>query len=143
MSWGDTSLSSLLRNQEEIEALIVLLVLHKIGINDAAWWRVVDGLAISALNEHPLVDSLVDDDESDWRNTTDCVVDRLQGFLELGDLFVDDLLSHGFSDTVSVDEDLGWQIALVFIREALNGIDHASIEVLLDDLLILGLNDDV
>lgn len=143
MSWRDASLSGLLWNKEEVEALVVLLVLNEVGIDDAAWWRVVDGLTIRAFDEHPLVDPFVDDYQSDWRNTCDGIIDRLEGLFELRDLLFDDLVSLSFANTISVDDYLGGQVALILIGEALDGIDHASVKVLLHDFLILWLNDDV
>ena len=115
MSWCDASLGGLLWNKEEVEALVVLLVFNEVGIDDAAWWRVVDRLAIRAFDEHPLVDSFVDDDQSNWRNTCDGIIDRLEGLFELRDLLFDDLVSLSFANTISVDDYLGGQVALILI----------------------------
>lgn len=67
MNWSDTSLSGLLRDQEEIEALILAFILNKVGVNDGSRRWIVILLAI--LDEHSLVDSLVDYDQSNRRNT--------------------------------------------------------------------------
>lgn len=76
-------MGGLLWNKEEVEALVVLLVLNKVSINDTAWWRVLDRLTIRALDEHSLVDSFVDDHQSNWRNTCESIIDRLEGLFEL------------------------------------------------------------
>lgn len=143
VGWRHTSLSCLLRNQEEIEALVVLLVLNEVGIDDAARLWVLHASAVWSLDKHPLVDSLVDYDQSDWWDSCDGVVDRLQHLLELRDLLLNDLISHSLTNTISVDDDLRWKIALILIRKALDGVDHASIEILFHNLLILCLDDDV
>ena len=82
MRGSNTALGDGLRNQEEVKAVRILMVLDELGVNDTTWlW--VTGPAIRALDEHPLVDPLVDDDKSDWWNATDLVVVGLQGLLEL------------------------------------------------------------
>jgi len=59
MSWSDAPLSGLLWYQEEVKALVVILVLHKLIVNDATrLW--IGCFSIIVLNEHPLVDSFVD-----------------------------------------------------------------------------------
>jgi len=118
MGWSDASLGCLLWDEEEVEALVVLLILNKVGVNDTAWRWVFDcGSAVTTLtlDEHPLVDSLVDNDKSDWRNTSELVVEWLENFFELRDFLLDDLVSHSFSDSVSVDDDLAWKVASVFL----------------------------
>lgn len=97
-------MSGLLGYQEEVEALVVVLVLNELAVDDTTGLRVA-GLAVSVLDEHSLVDSLVDHNKSDgWHR--ELVVEWLDCFLELGDLLGDDLVSHLLSDTVSVDDDL-------------------------------------
>ena len=56
--------------------------------------------------------------------------------VELVELFVNDHLSHGITDTISVDEDVVWELAIVVVSESL----ESALEVLLeharaDDLL--------
>jgi len=59
VGWGNASLSGLLGHQEEIKAFIFQLVLDKVGVNDATWLWVLDA-SIARLEEHSLVDPLVD-----------------------------------------------------------------------------------
>ena len=68
MSWGYTSLSGLLRNKEEVEALVVVLILHELAVDDATGLR-IRSLTISILDEHSLVDPFVDYDKSEgWHS---------------------------------------------------------------------------
>ena len=62
------SLGSTLRHQEEVEALVVLLVLNQVGVDDAARRRVLHPVAMLVLDEDPLVDALVHNNQSDRRN---------------------------------------------------------------------------
>jgi hypothetical protein len=142
MNWSDTSLSGLLWHQVEVELLIAIVVLDKLRVDDASWLRVV-GLTISASNEHSLVDSLVHDNKSDWRWATDLVVEWSESFLELSDLLLNDLVSHLSTNSISVDQDLGWLFTFVVQLKAFNGFNQASVEVFFDKLLVLGLDDDV
>lgn len=66
MSRGDTSLRGLLGHQEEVEDLVVLTILNQRGIDDGTWWRV--GNIMTSLSEHPLIDSLVNHNESNLGN---------------------------------------------------------------------------
>ena len=143
MDWGHASLGGLLRHKEEVEALDASVVLDEVVVDDAAWWRVLSSATVSTHDEHPLIDPLVDDCESNWWWSTHLVVQRLESFLELTNLALNDLVSHLIANTVSVDDELGGHLTLVAILELLDGSDEASIKVLLHELLILWLNDDV
>ena len=112
MNWSNTSLSGLLWHQVEVELLITIVVLDQLRVDDASRLRVVS-LTISTSDEHSLVDSLVHDNKSDWRWTTDLVVEWLEGFLELSNLLLNDLVSHLGTDSISVDEDFGWLRSIV------------------------------
>lgn len=135
-------MSCLLRDQEEVETLIGVLILDKLGVNDTSRWWILHCLSVSALDEHPLVDSLVHDDESDLRRVH-LVVERLDSFLELLYLFVNDLRELSFTNSVSVDDDLVWQRSIVLGRETSESVLHALVEVLSDEFLALWLDDDV
>ena len=75
MSWGNTSLGGLLRDEEEVEADVVLLILDQALIDDTSWWWVADiATAFGSLDEHALVDPLVNYDESNWWDTSDLIV---------------------------------------------------------------------
>ena len=104
MSWSHAPLGSLLWNQEEVEALVVILVLDELVVNDTSRLG-VGGLSVSVLNEHSLVDSFVHYYKSEgWHR--ELVVQRLDRCLELSNLLGNDLVSHLLSYSVSVDDDL-------------------------------------
>ena len=141
MSWSYTSLSCLLWYQEEVKALVVVLVFYKLTVDDTSWLRIT-GLSISVSNKHPLVNSLVHNYESEGR-LGHLIVKRLDGCLELSDLLLHDLVSHLLADTIPVDDNLCWVGSLVGLGELLESTDKASVKVLLHNLLVLLLNDDV
>lgn len=143
VNWSDATLRGLLRNQEEVKSLGTLVVLDEVLVDDTTRWWVFGGPTVSASHEHPLVDPLVDHGQGHGRRAADLVVQGLKGLLELADLLVDDLLSHLVTDSISVDDDLGWPLTLMAVLELLNGSDKASIEVLLNQLLVLLLDDNV
>jgi len=141
MSWSDASLSGLLWYQEEVKALVVILVLHKLIVNDATrlWIRC---LSMTVLNEHPLVDPFVHNNKGNgWH--WEFVVERLNCLLELGDFLGNDLVSHLLSYSISVDDDFGWINPFVLFTKGFNGVHQTSIKVLFDNFLILLLDNDV
>jgi len=95
------------------------------------------------LLEESLANSLVHDDKSDLRGFLLLVfVLRIQivlqghDLVQLGQLLVNDLLSHGVTNTVSVDEDMAWHGSIVEVTVA----GECSLEVVRqnggrDDLL--------
>lgn len=143
VNWSDATLRGLLWNQEEVKSLGSLVVLDEVLVNDTTRWWVFGGSTVSTSHEHSLVDPLVDHGQGDGRRAADLVVQGLEGLLELAHLLVDDLLSHLVTDTISVDDDLSWSLTLMAVLELLNGSDKASIEILLNQLLVLLLDDNV
>ena len=113
VSGSHATLRRLLRHQEEVEASVVLLVLNQRRVDDAAWRWVLHSSAVSALDEHPLVDPLVHNNQSDWWDSRQLVVEGLQDLLELLDFLFNDLVSHTFSNSISVDDDLRGKVSLV------------------------------
>ena len=126
MNWSNTSLSSLLRYQEEVKALIALAILDKVCINDWPWLRVLNSAALT-LNEHSLVDSFVDDHKWNWWWSWYLVIERSESCFKLRDLLFDDLVSHLLSNSISEDQKLVWWVTLMLIFECLDGIFDASI----------------
>jgi len=66
VSRSDTALSCELWNKEEVEALVGQVVLDQFLVDDGARLRIFDP-SLLVLDEHPLVDPLVDDDKSNVR----------------------------------------------------------------------------
>lgn len=141
MSWCNTALSSLLWNHEEVKAEIGVIILNKNRVDNRAWRWILDLLSFLGEHEHPLVDSLVDDNKS-HRRLTKLVVRVLENLLELRDFLIYDLISHALSNTVSVNDDLVWKSSvssLITVKCLLHGL----VELLLNDFLTFALDDDV
>lgn len=71
------------------------------------------------------------------------VVERSKSFLELDDLLLDDLVSHLLTNSISVDDDLVWELTLVMVSELIASGDDASVQLGLDELYVLGVDDDI
>lgn len=138
VSRRNTSLGGLLRDKEEVEAHVFLVVLDQSLIDDTSWWRIADIItSFGSLDEHTLVDPLVNYDESNRRDAGDLVVEWLEHLLELPDLFLDDLVSHALADTISVDDDPLWKLVVMVLGKRLYGLLHALIKISLNKFLPL------
>jgi len=118
MSGSDTSLCSLLRDKVEIESLVGFLFFNQVGVDDRTAWRVLNRLSISGLDEHSLRDSLVYYNQSDTRSLGDFIVERNQRILELLNLSINYILSHGLPDSISVDDDSTWLLSIISMLES-------------------------
>lgn len=138
VSWGNTSLGGLLRDEEEVEADVVLLILDQALIDDTSWWWIADiAAAFGSLDEHTLVDPLVYDDQSNWWDTGDLVVEWPEHLLELPNFFFDDLVSHTLADSISVDDDPLWILVVMVLGKRLYGLLHTLIKISLHKFLPL------
>ena len=122
MNRSNTTLSCHLRNQEEVEALVAFAVLDESSINDGSRFWILS-ISISSISEHSLVDPLVHNYQGNWRWSTYLIVDWFESFLELSDFFFNDLVSHLLSNTVSVDDKLGWRLTIMIFLEFLNSTE--------------------
>ena len=141
VSWLDGSLSNGMRHQEEIEGSIDDFSLLDEAVIDVGSLRRVGNGGVHSLLEESLSDSLVHDDQGVlWKARVSGLelVLLLDNLVKLLQFVGDDLGSHGVSDTVSVDDDVVWESAVVLVSECL----ESTLEVLLehtraDDLLAL------
>lgn len=140
MGRSHATLSGLLRHQEEVEADIVVLVFNEAVVDDAPGRWVVDSRAVP--HEHPLVDALVDDHQRDWGRPRGIGVEAPEHFSELGDLLVDDLVPHAFADTISVNNNFGWLLAIVVLGERADRLFHALVQFSFDELLVFLLKEE-
>ncbi len=88
---------------------------------------------VRALLEESLANALVDYDQCNVRQGLAFCLGIIlvsKDLLELVELILDDLLSHGVTDTVSVDEDVIWELSAIVITVSLQGAS----EVLLEDI---------
>jgi len=124
MSGLDTALGDRVRYQEEIEAAVNNFTLfNETLINVGTLRRIVNEslvLLILGLLEEALTHALIDNDQGDLGPLSlVSVVRSIHAILfsndgiELLELKVDDLLAHGITDTITVDEDVSWHLAAV------------------------------
>jgi len=132
MSWLYGTLRDRVRNKEEVKlSVLYFTLLNEAGIDVSALRRVLDELvALGSLSllEESLAHALVDDDKSNLRRSDRswnlltllfCSLSRgailllLEDTVLFGDdlvklvqLFVNNHLSHGITDTITVDEDM-------------------------------------
>ena len=78
-------------------------VLHETSVDDAPAGR-IHQVTSTVLDEEALSDTFVDHDEGDLRHGTGSVVNFSESLTELGKLFVDDLIAHSISNSVSEDD---------------------------------------
>lgn len=124
MSGLDTALGDRVRYQEEIEAAVNNFTLfNETLINVGTLRRIVNEslvLLILGLLEEALTHALIDNDQGDLGPLSlVSVVCSIHAILfsndgiELLELKIDDLLAHGITDTITVDEDVSWHLAAV------------------------------
>lgn len=120
----DTTLSDGVRHEEEIElAINDLRLLNEACVDVGTLRRVVDPvLAVRArsLLEESLTNTLVHNDQRDLgEGLLLCLVITTilhsDDAVELSQLLVNDLLTHGIADTITVDEDVAGHGAIVEI----------------------------
>ena len=138
MSGLDGALSDGVRHEEEIElAVNDLRLLNKASIDIGTLGRVVDevlSVIAGRLLEESLADALVDNNQGDFgvllgRILVIASILCLHDSIELGKLLVNDLLTHGITDTVTVDEDMARHGSIVELTVRLEG----SLEVVGQD----------
>ena len=119
MSGLDGTLSHRVRDQEEIElAFDDFGLLDEAIVDVSTLWRVIDvvlAVVLLSLLEESLADTLVHDDQRDFRSLllvlllnvvlTDAVL-KGHNLVQLGEFLVNDLLTHGVTDTITVDENM-------------------------------------
>lgn len=140
MSGEDTALVSELRNQKEVILHVTISALDHLRVHNAAGRR-VNELTVVPFNEEPLGDPLVDNDDCQLRLLGCLVVDFIDCFLELGNLFLENLLSHGITNTISVDDEvIRVEFLRVSVRIRLESLLEGILEFVANDLLSSLLN---
>ena len=89
-----------------------------VNIGSLGWVENVCLVLGLKLFEESLSNTLIDDDECDigkWFSLEFRVIFVGEDFLELIELELYDLLAHGITDSVTIDEDLLWESTLVVI----------------------------
>lgn len=126
-------------HKEEIEsALNDLRLLNKAMVNVSSLRRIENVRLMGAwlslgLLEESLSHTLVDDNKSDLWKRIDAfslgIILVSHDLLELIKLELDDLLAHGVTNTITVDEDVIWKLALIVVAICLKS---ASVVLLQD-----------
>ena len=111
-------------------------MLNKTLVNDTArGW--VHQVALVVLDEEALSDALVDNNESDLGHLTNFVVHFFEGLTELNDLLLDDLLLLSITDSITVDDVVSGEHAVMERRKDFDGLLERLFHLVLDDLLTL------
>ena len=121
-----------------VKLLVAVVVLHERVVQNSAGLGILE---LPILSEHTLIYALVDDDQSEHGRLS-LVAVLSDGLAELAYLFADDLVAHLLADTVAEHDDSlrrGANVLLVLGES----VSETAVEVLLDELLVLGLNDEV
>jgi len=103
-----------------------------LGVEDGAGGWVREA-APFVFEEESLGDPLVNDDHGDLGGGS-LVVELLDGFAELGDLSGEDLLSHGITDTIAVNDEVGRLLSFVAFLKAGDGLPDQILHLVIDDL---------
>lgn len=119
MHWHGASLTLLNRSQVEVKLLWRIVFLNKSFIDQAPRWWVVK-LTLAVLYKESLADLFVHDNHSYLRRFGRFIKKLLDGFSELGDLFSEYLISLLFTDTVSVDNQIG-RVVFVVLNKHFQG----------------------
>ena len=114
-------------------------LLHEAFVNDTAIGRVHEP-SIVVLDEEPLRDPLVHNNQR-HRRRLGLVVVLCDGSLELRYLFGQADVALGIAESIPVDDEVGGEIAVVIVSEAVDGIFESLLHLLVDDLLSLLLDD--
>ena len=97
---------------------------------------------MAILNKESLSDSLVHNDESDGWLVGTLVVHLGDDLLELCDFLLDDLPSHGISYTISVDDEVVWELSLgMSLLISLDSLLQSLSQVVVNDFLSFLLED--
>lgn len=124
---------------EEVKVLVTVVMLDESVIDDASRGR-INQLSRLILNKEALSDSLVHNNKGHLRISFCLVVEVLDDSLELRDLLVENLLSHGITNTISEYDEVLGELTIMIFSEQLNSISDTLLHFILDNLLTLFLN---
>ena len=115
-------------------------MLNEPAIDNAAR-RWVDKVTPAVFDKEALCDTLVHHNESDLGRCSQAILHVLKRLSELLDLLVDDLSSHSVANTVAEDDEVSGQLAVMLLREDVDGLFQRICHLSLHDLLAFGLHD--
>lgn len=123
MDGSQAALSSLLIHHKVVESLVSVVILNKLRVDDGTRLRILKAVAV--LQEDPLIDSLVHNNQSKLWNVS-LVAEAVDHLSELTDLLGEDLLPHLLANTIAEDDNLSWHVANI-IAKALEGLPQAIV----------------
>lgn len=115
------------------------MLFNKTLVDDTTRGRVNEITSI-ILDEEPLRDSLVHDDDNDLGFLGNLVVQKIDRSFELRNLGSKDLVTLSITNTISVDHERCGKLILVMGCESLDRFTDRFLHVVLDNLLTLLLN---
>lgn len=98
-------------------------------------------MTTAILDEEALSDALVDDDEGDLGLLSHLVVHFRERISELLDLLLDHLKSLSITDTITVDDEVGGELAIMLSCKDFNSFLERVLHFCLNNLLTLPLDD--
>ena len=98
-------------------------------------------MTTAVLDEEALSDALVDDDEGDLRLLSRLVVHLRERISELLDLLLDHLKSLSIADSITVDDEVGGELAIMLSSKDFDSFLERVLHFSLNNLLTLPLDD--
>ena len=92
------------------------------------------------LNEEPLSDPLVHNDNCDEGLLLGCVIGLIDGLTKLSNLLLKYLLAHSITDTITVNDEVLREITVPLSKATKRSLD-CVLQLLVDDLLPFALKD--
>lgn len=143
VGWSLTSLGALDWDKEKIELFLSRAAgFDKVTVDDATTGRVVEAV-VAIHDKEVLDDALVDNHKSNLGLDSCLVVHLIAGLGELSDLGVNDLLALSGTDTVTVDDDVSWEVVLVVLGKLFNAFLECSLHLGGHNFLTLLLHEEV
>lgn len=129
---------------EEVKLLAAdcVLRLTKLCVDDAATGRVL-GFTLVVIDEEPLRDTLVDYNYGDLGLLSSPIIQAVDSSLKLRDLAGQHLVALSFSDTISVDDEVGRELTAVPLSKSLDCLLDDLLHFILDYFLSFLLNQEV
>ena len=143
VSGQNATLSRVCWCHEEIKhatRVVLTFILNQSLIDDAARRRVTQTTFL-ILDKEPLCDALVDYNNSNLWLRSCLVVQLVDRIFKLRDLCRKYLVAHSITHTITIDDEVRWELILVVRCKHLNSFFQSFLHVLLNNLLALLLGD--
>lgn len=118
---------------KHIACIIRPVIFDQSLVDYAARWRIVKTTLV-ILNKEPLSDALVDNNDSNLRFGSSLVVQLVDSALKLRDFSRQHLVALCITYTITINDEVGWELILVVLGEHSDGFFQSFLHVLLDNL---------